>query len=101
MSIPNINRTNEVSTDRRGCPERTVENWGEEVSGEIELFCNVYRVCDLWSIRIIGPRLWPGVGHDPGMYPDEGFRWRAGSKVGRGAIPEMEKALLDSGGGER
>jgi len=35
------------------------------------------------------------------MYAEEGFRGRAGSKVGRGGSPEMEKALLDSRGGER
>ena len=81
---------------RRGYPERTIENRGEQVSGKISLFYNVQRVRDLWSIRIVGPRLEPKVRHDSGMYAEEGSRWGAGQEVGRGGSPEVEKTLPDS-----
>jgi len=105
MSIPYINRTNEVSTDRRGFrrgyPDHTIENRGEQVSGEIALFSNVHTVWDLWSIRIIGPGFEPKVRHGPGMCAEAGFRCRGGPEVRRGGSTEVEKTLLDSTGWER
>ena len=93
MSIPDIDRTKEVRTGKRargrGYPERTIENWGKEVPGEIGLLYNVHSVRDLWGIRIIGPGLEPKVRHELGMYTEEGLWWRAGSRVGKGNQREL------------
>ena len=63
-------RTNKLSTDRQarrwGCPGRTIENRGDEGSGEIGLLCKVQIVWDLRSIRIVRPRLFLSVRHSSG-----------------------------------
>ena len=46
---------------------RTVENPADGKPGRIRLLAKVRRVGDIWSIRIIGPRVLLRVGHGPDM----------------------------------
>ena len=62
-----------------GCLRHTVENRGDEKSGETGLLVKVQNAWDLRSIGVIGPRVSLRVRH--GVYGV--FLRRAGSKVGR------------------
>ena len=53
-----------------GCPWRTIENRGDEGSGEIGLLRKVQEGCDVWSIRIVGSRFVLRVPHDPDVYEE-------------------------------
>ena len=70
---------------------RTVEHRTDESSGKICFLERVQSVWDLWSIRIIRPRLLLRVGHGLDVY--DGFRWRAESKGWRGGFRDGEKTL--------
>lgn len=50
---------------RLGCLRHTVENGGDEKSGESTLLQRVLEICELWSIRIVRPRLFLVVRHSP------------------------------------
>ena len=54
-------------TSTRGDLARTIENRPEESPGEVGLLPNVQKGRDLWSIGIIGPRLFLGVRHGSGV----------------------------------
>ena len=47
---------------------RTIENRGDERSGEKGLLVEVQTVRNFWSIRIVGPQLVLHVPHDPDVY---------------------------------
>ena len=64
-----------------GCLRHTVENRGDEKSGETGLLVKVQNAWDLRSIGVIGPRVSLRVRHGSGVYCV--FLRRAGSKVGR------------------
>jgi len=67
MTIPKINRTNEVSVDgprgRRECLARTIEHRADENSGKSGLLPKIKIVWDLWGVGVIGPRLFRRVRH--------------------------------------
>ena len=67
---------NKMNLDRRACrrecPGITIENQGDEIPNKVDLLGKVLKVCDVWSIRIIGPRDLLRVGHGPDVYEGGG-----------------------------
>ena len=78
-----------------GCLGRTIEGRGDERSGEISLLVEVQMVWDLWSIRVVRPRLVLHVPHDPDVY-EGGLRRRAESKLGREFLVEKDLGAIKS-----
>ena len=62
-----------------------MEHQADEGSGEIRLLIRVQPVWDIWSVRVIGPRLFLSAGHDPDVH-EERFLRRARSNLG-GGVP--------------
>ena len=98
ISIPRINRANnEVSKDGRTCEweslARAIEDRADEDSGEAELFKTVQIVCDIWSIRIVGPQLILRVGHGSCLHERGMILAEGGLKVGK-RNSEIKRRLL-------
>lgn len=62
---------------------RTVKSRADESPGGIGFLERAQMLWDLWSVRVIGPRLLLRARHYPDVY-DEGFWQRVGLDLGRG-----------------
>ena len=70
------------------CHGRTIENRGDKIPGESGFFLKVRHVCDIWGIRIIGPRLqFLRARHGPDLQ-EEGF------ELVKGGYLEVEKRSM-------
>ena len=72
-----------------GCLRHTVENRGDEKSGETGLLVKVQNAWDLRSIGVTGSRVSLRVRHGSDMYEEELLR-RTRSSLG-GGDPDVEK----------
>ena len=75
----------------------TIEHRADESPSEVGLLLEVQLVWDIWSVRVIGPRVSQGVRHGSDVY-EKGFRRRVGSKVGMRGFGCGERTLETDGG---
>ena len=82
---------------RTACLGRTIENGGDETSGEPGLFIKVQIIWDLRSVGVVGPHPRLRVEHGLDVC-EEVSRWRTGSKLG-GEFRDGEKIFEFDGKG--
>ena len=73
---------------------RTIENYAYEHSREIGLFRKVQIICELRSIRVIGPQVLLSVGHRSDVYKErsvQGMKDSGGGQIGCGEEGSRDK----------
>lgn len=84
---------NTMNMDRQtGKMVYTIEYCGGDKSGEKFPLCKVYVICNIWSVGVIGPVVWPGVRHCPSVC-DQGkglLRRVGGGRIPREKFPQVD-----------